>query len=368
MSLTHRSRSPYQPSATKYYQDSYSHLESPDKINSLERTKKSSPLLSAINDLDQAVYGGTNSYGRTNAGYGTTTSPYGQNYQSSPVGGYTTSPSPYSGQTPQPYSYETYSQARGSPKPNISSPTYKTPSFGTGTFQSSLNAPKSYGTTTNTSPKPFSTSPQPPPVPSYPESYTRTDQKSTGSPQPGYQSTSSESYVRSEQQQKPGSAFDRYSTTSTFKPAQVSLGGGDGLTKSEYSTNTYKTPEGYRTDTYKYEYYKSEPKTTYSSASEKYYTTTNVKDGLGNVISSIQAPLSPKDVFQTFKNGGTDEQYQSSYSSNVEYINEPPILKDDCLEQKSIKKSMTEQVFEKKTTTTTKSTKQESQLKSFKFP
>lgn len=273
-------------------------MESPDKINSLDRQKKSGPLLNAINDLDQAVYGGSNTYGTTSG-------------------------------------YDSYVQARRSP--STTSPVYKTAPYGTSTFQSSssgspshyasLNAPKSFGTLTNTSPKPFGTSPQP----------------------------SKQNTIES--------------TTRTFKPPTLTgdyKSGSDGYTSSEYTTNTYKTPEGYRTDSYKYEYYQSEPKTTYSSTTEKYYTSTNAKDDKSNVITS---PLIPKSTFETFKNGGgTDEQYQSSYSSNVEFINEPPVLKDnDTLEQRMLKKSINEQIFEKKTTTTSRTTKQESQMKTFKF-
>lgn len=151
-----------------------------------------------------------------------------------------------------------------------------------------------------------------------------------------------------------GSTFtpiDSFSKTE-YKPSS------DGYSSSEYVTNSYKLPDGYKTDTYKYECYQSAPQHTYSSSSEKYYTTSPA----GKALS----PLDTKS-FDTFKNG-SDNQYQSSFSSNVEYINQPPMLKDnDTLEQKMLKKSVTQQIIEKKTVSMTKSSKQESSTKSFKF-
>lgn len=350
-------------------------MESPDKINSLERQTK--PLLSAVNELNQAVYGSTNSYGQNSSQYGTT--PYNQDYGQKPV-----------------------------------SPIYKTPSFGaSSSFQPSgtstpshyatLNAPsKIYGTTTNVSAKPFNGASSPPPPPP-PPTYLQSDYK------PSPPSFQSDTYAKIEQPKPPGGYDSRTSTLGsettshsfkpvsftsrfekvgidqpkqttsdttihTFKPLTSSFdkGGSDGYTSSEYSTNTYKTPEGYRTDTYKYEYYKSEPKTTYSSSTEKYYTTTSGKDvdkGT-NILRPPALGLSgPKSAFESFKNGGDggESQYQSSYSSNVEYITEPPVIKDDSIEQKTVKKSTNEQVFEKKTSTTSRTTKQESQMKTFRF-
>lgn len=130
----------------------------------------------------------------------------------------------------------------------------------------------------------------------------------------------------------------------------------DGYSSSEYVTSTQKTPEGIKTNTYKYESYHSTPQPTYSSSSEKYF-------------SSIPAAISPleKKTFETFKNG-EDSQYQSTFSTNVEYVNEPPIFKgSDTLEQKMLKKSVTQQIIEKKTVSMTKSTKQESATKNFRF-
>ncbi|CAG9763893.1 unnamed protein product [Ceutorhynchus assimilis] len=63
-----------------------------------------------------------------------------------------------------------------------------------------------------------------------------------------------------------------------------------------------------------------------------------------------------------------NEEFQSSFTKNVEYIDEAPVLRDqNTLEQKMLRKSVSEQIFEKKTTTTSRTTKQESQLKTFKF-
>ncbi|XP_066142630.1 talin-1 isoform X3 [Euwallacea fornicatus] len=373
------SRSPYNQSTNQYYQDStYDHLESPDKINSLDRQTKS--LLGAVNQLDQAVYGSSNSYGQSSPYAATYDTPYAQQY---PVGGYSSS------------GYDSYNQARGSPtKP--ASPVYKTtPGYGStvSCFQpSGLSTPSHYATlnppsskaSMNTSPKPFSSAGSAPPPPP-PPTYLQTDYQSSS---PSYQQNEAHksqgfSSIQSHTFKPSSTNFEKTtseSTTRTFKPSVVTTDisshsfkplnlpnlSSDGYSTSEYSTNTYKTPEGYRTDSYKYEYYKSEPKTTFSSNTEKYYTTTTVK---GGDKGTIMGQPSPKSAFDSFKNNGgrADEQYQSSYSSNVEYITEPPVVKDDLIEQKTIKKSINEERFEKRTTTTSRTTKQESQMKTFKF-
>lgn len=242
-------------------------MESPEKVNSLERNKRNL-LQSQIHSLDNAVYGGTNSYNQTS-----------QN------------------------DYNSFSK----------------------------NAPK------------FT------PLPARPPSYTP-DSK-TYSP-----TTTSPSY------QSPYKQLPTSPTKPTFayspKPSNLTTFGSDGYTTSEYKTNTYKIPGGYKTDSYKYEAYKSSTQPTYTAGTEKYYTST----------PNAKVELSPfdKKTFETFSNG--DNQYQSSYSSNVEYINEPPVLKDtDTLEQKMLKKSVTQQIIEKKTVQMTKSSKQESSTKSFRF-
>ncbi|XP_057660933.1 talin-1 isoform X1 [Diorhabda carinulata] len=218
----------------RYYQDNYSQLESPEKVNSLERNKNI--LKSQINDLDSATYGSTNTYGQD---------------------------------------YNSYSQ----------------------------NSPKFYPKDTYTS------------TPSHYKSY-----------------------------DPPKDSF--------YQPLDNKYYS-DGYSSSEYATNTYKTPEGYKMNTYEYKSYQSQPQHSYSSSSEKYYT-------------SSPAVTSPRDkkAFETFKNG--DSQY--SYSTNVEYINEPPLFRDDdTLEQKMLKKSVTQQIIEKKTVSMTKSSKEESSTKSFRF-
>lgn len=133
---------------------------------------------------------------------------------------------------------------------------------------------------------------------------------------------------------------------------------GEGYRTSEYSTNVTKTPGGYRTDSYKYETYQSssKPVDTFSSTTEKYFTTTPQE--------SLQfTPI--KTEFDSFKNGS---DYQSAFSSNVEIINDPPVIRDsDSLEQKMLKKSVRQQIIEKKTVTTTKTSKQESSSKNFRL-
>lgn len=94
-----------------------------------------------------------------------------------------------------------------------------------------------------------------------------------------------------------------------------------GYSSTEYGSNTYKLPDGGKSDVYKYETYQSssQPITSYSTES-------------------------------------------------VEYINDMPILRDtDTLEQKMLKKSVTQQITEKRTVSMVKSSRQESSSKTFKF-
>ncbi|XP_074035813.1 talin_middle and talin-RS domain-containing protein rhea isoform X1 [Leptinotarsa decemlineata] len=221
----------------KFYADTYSQLESPEKVNSLERNKN--VLKAHINSLDSATYGGTNSYGQD----------YGSAF--------------------------TQNAPRFSPKDNY---------------------------------------------------------------------TSSPSHMRG------------YEPLKTDSPFQSPKHYSDGYSSSEYATNTYKTPDGYKSNTFKYESYHSTPQPTYSSSIEKYYTSK----------PAVTSPLEKKS-FETFRNG-SNTQYQSSFSSNVEYINEAPQLKsEDTLEQKMLKKSVSQQIIEKKTVSMTKSSKQESSTRSFRF-
>lgn len=135
---------------------------------------------------------------------------------------------------------------------------------------------------------------------------------------------------------------------------------GDNYHSSEYGTNTTKLPGGYKTDSYKYETYhsSSKPVDSFSSTTEKFYTS----------LPSEKLQFTPiKGEYDNFKNGSSAD-YQSSYSSNLQLVNEPPVLLDsDSLEQKMLKKSVRQQIIEKKTVTTTRSSKQESSSKTFRL-
>lgn len=95
------------------YNDSYSNLVSPEKVNTLERNKKekSSILLSEINALDSAVYGGHNSYNQnTNYNSISPKSPHDQN-------------SKYDSSYSQNYDYRTESYSTfGDSAPRFSTP------------------------------------------------------------------------------------------------------------------------------------------------------------------------------------------------------------------------------------------------------
>lgn len=261
--------------SNKYYSDTYSNLQSPEKVHSLDYTKRnqSNILQSQLNDLNSSVYGTTKPYDANNV---------------------------------------------------YNSPNYK--SF----TQSAPGYDSSHYAALNTSPKPFGS-------PTYTKSFNYSQPVSAGE------------------------QFGHQTNLEGLKPGFVDVKGGNDFSTSEYSTNTYKTPGGYRTDTFKYETYKTSSEPQYSSATEKFYTSTPG----GKVGES--SPFEKKS-FETFKNGGGDSQFQSSYSTNVEYINEPPVLKDDdTLEQKMLKKSVTQQIIEKRTVSTSKTSKQESSTKSFRF-
>ncbi|KAJ8935035.1 hypothetical protein NQ314_013060 [Rhamnusium bicolor] len=300
----------------KYYQDTYTHLESPEKVNSLERNKKSHILQSQINDLDSSVYGTTNNnYGKNDYSF----SNYNSFSQNAPKFTPSYGSNQYSeGRHNYPKTYEPLNT-------NINSKPYEPLSTSTPSHYASLN--KSYGTNA-TSPKPFGT-------PAQDKSF---DYGTIGH--------------NLDTQSQPMESFSK----SDYKPSS------DGYSSSEYVTNTYKTPGGYKTNTFKYESYQSTPQQTYSSSSEKYYSSLPA-----GKTQPILSPPFDKKSFDTLKNG-SDSQYQSSFSSNVEYINQPPVLKDeDTLEQKMLKKSVTQQIIEKKTVSMTKSSKHESSTKSFKF-
>lgn len=149
---------------------------------------------------------------------------------------------------------------------------------------------------------------------------------------------------------KPYRSFDSNMTYATDQFPSLSLKESqdpvDGYTTSEMNTNTVLIPGGYKTVTNKIESYHSGYQPMTYTASEKYYTTPSPKSS-------------------SFKNGS---DYQSSYSNTVEFMNDAPTLKDsDTLEQKMLKKSVTQQITEKKTVSTVSSSKQETATKTFRL-
>ncbi|XP_017774741.1 PREDICTED: talin-2 isoform X2 [Nicrophorus vespilloides] len=149
---------------------------------------------------------------------------------------------------------------------------------------------------------------------------------------------------------KPYRSFDSNMTYATDQFPSLSLKESqdpvDGYTTSEMNTNTVLIPGGYKTVTNKIESYHSGYQPMTYTASEKYYTTPSPKSS-------------------SFKNGS---DYQSSYSNTVEFMNDAPTLKDsDTLEQKMLKKSVTQQITEKKTVSTVRSSKQETATKTFRL-
>jgi len=117
---------------------------------------------------------------------------------------------------------------------------------------------------------------------------------------------------------------------------------------SETSTNTYKIPGGYKTVTNKYESYSSSSQPMSYSATETYKITPG----------SHFTPISP-----TQKNGSSNYQ---TYSSEMQYKTHKS-GDDPNLEQRSVQKSVTSHITEKKTMQTMKSTKQESSSKTFRL-
>nr|CAI5837940.1 unnamed protein product [Callosobruchus analis] len=311
---TTESRPQVPPLPRQHYQDTYTHLESPEKVSTLERQKHTGPLHSHIDNLDSATYGlGANSYG-----------------QNSLPSGYTT----FAQQAPKFSSQADYSDSYASTCPSHYS-AYDKVDTPTMQYQPSSQ-------------------------------YIPTSQYQT-TPSSQYQYQKSAQYTPGTQYQ-PSPHFVPISQPSDYFAKSDSKQYSDGYSSSEYVSSTQKTPEGYKTNTYKYESYKSTPQPTYSSSSEKYYTS---MPGASSPLEkktfeTFGSPFDKKS-FDTFKNGG-DSQFQSSFSTNVEYVNEPPILReDDTLEQRMLKKSVTQQIIEKKTVSMTKSSKQESSTRSFKF-
>lgn len=241
---------------TSSYNDTYSNLISPEKVNTLERIKKENKnlLLSEINSLDSAVYGGTNSYNQNSS--------FNNSYDKSYDHSYDKKSS----------AYDSYNQTSD----------YKTDSYSS----FSENAPK------------FS--------------------------QP-------------------------------YKPLSAISPKNDIKSESNVKTSSYISPDGgYKTDSYKYESYQTvaKPVSTFTTNQDKYYT------------STPQSKLyNPMDVY---KNGNSGHQMMSY--SNVEYINEPPLIAEsDSLEQRMCKQSLTQKVIEKKTVHMTSSSKQESSSNTYRF-
>lgn len=256
-----------------------------------------------MNALDSAVYGGTNSYD-----------------QSSTYDPYTS----YNKTTPK---YPTYSTQYSPEK--LYSPTSKTFDNQTYGTTSQYAVPNQYSSSfSQYTAKPQHTSP------------TNTFGKPYSSPQ---STTSPSSKLDVVWKVDTPTKIDEYKSFNSG----VS---GPGYVTSEVSRNTYKTPDGFQTNTYKYESYQSSSEPYQYTTSEKYYTTTPQ----GKIEFS-----SPSSGFDAFKNG--------SYTT-TEYTTSAPVLKDtETLEQKMLKKSVTQHVTEKKTVSMSRSTKQESATKTFKF-
>lgn len=233
------------------YNDSYSNLVSPEKVNTLERNKKEKlNLLPEINAVDSAVYGLQNSYNQNSI----------------------------------------YNSVEKSPKSPVYDRSPKSPVYDQ---NSSYN--KKYDT-------------------NYSQNY-------------DYKTESYSTFADSQQQPKFSTPF-----------------------RSEVSTN-YFAPESYKTDMYKYEnIHTSKP------IEEKGFSSTpNTK---------IYGPSDSKS-FEVIKNGA-DHQIMSY--SNVEYLNDPPLISEaDSLEQRMCKQSVTQKIIEKKTVHMSSTSKHESSTKSYRF-
>ncbi|KAK4884901.1 hypothetical protein RN001_001172 [Aquatica leii] len=313
------------------FSDSYSHLESPEKVNSLDRSKKNrNVLLGEIDSLDSAVYGSSNNYGQNNSYEKQTFTSFAEN-------------TPKFGSLPS---------TPSKPHPTAS---YSTPNhYGTSSFKPSDTSPATYHSpyytnsssdhrfcstniksspTTNVSPKPFGT-----------------DQYSTTFKYEHIPQTQIALVPKESQSNQFNTNVKNVSTFTTGDPYDKSF------TTSDYSTKSSKIPGGYRTDSYKYETYQSssKPVESFSSTTEKYFTS------LPNEKLQFTPVL---DTGDSFKNGSASN-HQSSFSTNIEIINDP---NSDTLEQKMLKKSVKQQIIEKKTVTTTRSSKQESSVRNFRF-
>lgn len=334
------------------YNDTYSQLESPEKVNSLERNKYQQNLLQDANAVDYAVYGGTNNYGQTPGYMSADYSSYAKNAPTyAPQATYTPQATYASQPTyaPQPtYAQNQYGSIYNTEQYTpYSSKTNEAPPYSTVGPQYSTPSKSFTSATSNTTPKPFNSNTTS--SSHYEKSYDYgTTNQFSGADRSKYDNVpSSGSYTKFD------TSSNLFNTSATdFKVPS------DGYKTSEYNTSTYKIPGGTQTDTYRYESYHSSSEPVCSTTTEKYYTSTP--------NSKVQFMPIDKKGFEPFSKNGSD--HQSSFSSNVEYISKPPTLKDtDTLEQKMLKKSVTQQVIEKKTVSTTKSTKQESSTKNFRL-
>ncbi|KAF5290986.1 hypothetical protein FQA39_LY14517 [Lamprigera yunnana] len=298
------------------YNDSYSHLESPEKVNSLDRNKKNpNILLGELNNLDSVVYGGTNTFAQNSyTSFSDNTPKFGS------------LPTPSKSQLPI-SQYSTSHYGTSSFKPSDSSTTYHSPYFSHSSPDHRFcptNVKSS--PTANAAPKPFD------------------DQYSTTFKYEPVTQISKDS--QSNQFNANIKDLSSYGTTDAY---------GDTFSTSEYSTKSSKIPGGYKTDSYKYETYQSssKPLEEYSITTENFYTS-SPKEKLQFV---------PIQSFGDFQNGSASN-HKSLYPTSIEVMNDGNA---DSLEQKMLKKSVKQQIIEKKTVTTTRSSKQESSVRNFRF-
>lgn len=301
-------RSQYQN--LNYNDTIYSTLTSPEKVNTLERNKKDKhSLLHEINALDSAVYGTQTNY-----------TPYNQQQTRNTYEPYSSSPKPDKKST-----YESYSPL--SPDKKQSYEPYSSLGMDKKSNYEHYSPDKS-----NYSPLSQVHSPQKQTYESYSHSLDyKTDKKLYDSTVDGY--------------------------TAYASPHKSNT-----LPKNESKTEikSYTSPDGYKTDSYRYEssyQSASNPVTSYSS--EKYYTT------------SPQSKLySPSDLkrFEEFTKNGTDHHQQHTLYANTEFTSDPTILTEaESLEQRMLKQSVTKKIIEKKSVQMTSSSKVESSTKSFRF-
>nr|XP_022902800.1 talin-2 isoform X2 [Onthophagus taurus] len=303
----------YKPHQYNTYNEKFTHLESPEKVNMIDQEKKiKSSILHETNALDSAVYGGGNNYNQPS------TSPY-NTY------GYPKAPTSYSPDN-------RYNQSVSNTQ------TYDAHSYGSGI----------YGTTQNYSQN-------------YPQNYGSIGQYAVPTKSP-YSSTIPPTMPSIQ------SSIPKFDTPLKIDEYRTITSGGigssthPGYVTSEVSSNTFKTPDGYQTNTYRYETYQSNSEPYSYSMSEKYYTS--------SPPSKLEhSPIDQKSFQDHFKNGSDMKNFSSNFSTQMESFSDVPSFKDggETLEQKMLKKSMTQHVTEKKTVSMTRSTKQETSTKNFKF-